>query len=183
MRRHRWEIAFTVVALAVSLFLRLWQIDVFLVDDESLWLCRSIGFHEALRAGDWRGTYQSEHPGVVTMWLGTLAVPLGEAGEWVELCQETGGDKLVRLTDREPLARLPNLIARGRRLVGETVFDEHSIAVEPEVPLGDYQVAVGVYDPATGEQLSLRGAQGLPDAEKWIVLSGWEKTVADANGP
>lgn len=110
-----------IIVLALSLFLRLYAIDVFLAGDETKWICRSINFHHALRNRDWPSTYQSEHPGVLTMWLGTLAVPLDEAGEWVGLCQETGGDKLTRVADSETLLRLPSLIFRARRaLAGVT---------------------------------------------------------------
>ena len=114
MHWRRWQVLVGVAVLVVSLALRLWENGGFLVDDESRWLCRSIGFHEALQNRDWRSTFQSEHPGVVTMWLGTLAVPLEEAGEWVGLCDETGGAKLVRLSDPRALARLPALISRAR---------------------------------------------------------------------
>jgi hypothetical protein len=105
------------IILALSLFLRLYAIDVFLAGDETKWICRSISFHHALRNRNWSSTYQSEHPGVITMWTGTLAVPLNEAGEWVGLCQETGGEKLTRVTDSETLLALPSLIFRARRVV------------------------------------------------------------------
>lgn len=111
----RGEHVALVIILALSLFLRLYAVDVFLAGDETKWICRSIGFHHALKNGDWRSTYQAEHPGVVTMWLGTLAVPLDEAGEWVGLCQETGGDKLTRVADNETLLRLPALVFQARR--------------------------------------------------------------------
>lgn len=106
-----------VVILALSLFLRLYAIDVFLAGDETKWICRSINFHHALRNGDWSSTYQSEHPGVVTMWMGTLAVPLEEAGEWIGLCQETEGSKLTRVDDKTSLLRLPSLISQARRIL------------------------------------------------------------------
>ncbi len=104
-----------IIVLALSLFLRLHAIDIFLAGDETKWICRSINFHHALRNSDWPSTYQSEHPGVITMWTGTLAVSLDEAGEWVGLCQNTGGDKLTRVDDRATLLRLPSLIFQARR--------------------------------------------------------------------
>ncbi|MFP3895677.1 MAG: ArnT family glycosyltransferase [Anaerolineales bacterium] len=106
-----------IIVLALSLFLRLYAIDVFLAGDETKWICRSINFHNALVNGDWSSTYQSEHPGVMTMWTGTLAVSLDEAGEWVGLCSSTGGDKLTRVDDRATLLRLPSLISQARRLL------------------------------------------------------------------
>ncbi|MFO7916843.1 MAG: phospholipid carrier-dependent glycosyltransferase [Anaerolineae bacterium] len=104
-----------VIVLALSLFLRLYAIDVFLAGDETKWICRSINFHNALVNGDWPSTYQSEHPGVITMLTGTLAVPLNKAGEWIGLCQEMGGSKLTRVDDRATLLCLPSLIFQARR--------------------------------------------------------------------
>ena len=103
--------------LVLSLGLRLHAIDEFLVGDETKWICRSISFHKALARRDLASTYQSEHPGVVTMWLGALAVPLADAGDWIELCEETDGSKLTRVRDHDVLSRLPLLIYRARRLV------------------------------------------------------------------
>ncbi|MCD6518723.1 MAG: phospholipid carrier-dependent glycosyltransferase [Anaerolineae bacterium] len=106
--------------LLLALFLRLYKIDVFLAGDETKWICRSINFHAALRQRDLASTYQSEHPGVVTMWVGTLAVPLSLADEWVGLCAETGGSKLTRVHGHTSLEALPGLIFRARRFL--TVF-------------------------------------------------------------
>jgi len=113
----RLELLVLAVVLLISLALRLADLDVFLAGDETKWICRSINFHAALRQGDLRGTYQSEHPGVVTMWLSTLTVPLAQVGEWIDLCLETGGSKLTRVHDNAALARLPSLIFQARRLV------------------------------------------------------------------
>lgn len=114
---RRVELFFLPLILILSLFLRLQAIDIFLSGDETKWICRGINFHAALARGDLKGTYQSEHPGVVTMWIVTLAVPLPQAGEWVDLCAQTGGSKLTRVEDHAALARLPTLIFRARRLL------------------------------------------------------------------
>jgi hypothetical protein len=116
MKAHRSYWWLWGVVLALSLLLRLYAIDVFLSGDESKWMCRSINFHAALANGDLAQTYQSEHPGVVTMWLGTLAISLDEAGPWVDFCGLYGGDKLTR-ADNAMLAQADDLIFSGRRLV------------------------------------------------------------------
>jgi len=122
-RRHsRLELLSLAVVLLVSLGLRLFDLDVFLAGDETKWMCRSISFHDALRRGDLGATYQTEHPGVVTMWLGALAVPLSEAGEWIDLCRATGGSNLTRVQDRSALPRLASLIFQARRLVALTTW-------------------------------------------------------------
>ena len=121
--KHSWpELVLLALVLLVSLGLRLSDQDMFLVADENKWLCRSINFQAGLRQGDLRATYQRGHPGVVTMWLGTLAVPLSQAGEWVDLCLETGGSKLNRPQDRSAVARLPSLIFQARRLAALTTW-------------------------------------------------------------
>ena len=42
--------------------------------DEAKWSARSANFLAALGRGDLGGTYQSEHPGVTTMWAGALGL-------------------------------------------------------------------------------------------------------------
>jgi hypothetical protein len=42
--------------------------------DETKWVARAANFSAALSSGDLAGTYQSEHPGVTTMWAGTLGL-------------------------------------------------------------------------------------------------------------
>ena len=43
-------------------------------EDETRWVARAANFSVALINGDLTGTYQSEHPGVTTMWAGTLGL-------------------------------------------------------------------------------------------------------------
>ncbi len=121
-KRPRLELLSLSLVLLVSLALRLSDLDVFLAGDETKWMCRSILFQAGLRRGDLRATYQAEHPGVVTMWLGALAAPLAQAGEWVEICPETGGSKLTRDEDYSALARFRSLISQARRLVALTTW-------------------------------------------------------------
>ena len=42
--------------------------------DEAKWSARSANFLAALGRGDLAATYQSEHPGVTTMWAGALGL-------------------------------------------------------------------------------------------------------------
>lgn len=46
--------------------------DRFVTTDERKWLARSGNFWQALAAGEFARTFQREHPGVTTMWLGAL---------------------------------------------------------------------------------------------------------------
>jgi len=115
MMPRRVELPLLGCVLALSLFLRLYGLDVFLSGDETKWVCRGVNFHAALARGDLRGTYQTGHPGVLTMWIGALAVPLSRAGDWVGLCARTGGSDLHLLEDHTQLAALPPMIFQARR--------------------------------------------------------------------
>ena len=55
---------------------RLPGLDRFVTPDEPLWLTRSANFYSALAHGDLGATFQREHPGVPTMWLGAAGYTL-----------------------------------------------------------------------------------------------------------
>ncbi|HTP07867.1 MAG TPA: glycosyltransferase family 39 protein, partial [Anaerolineae bacterium] len=46
----------------------------YVVPDEPSWVWRSINFSQALADGAWANTAQMGHPGVTTMWLGSLGI-------------------------------------------------------------------------------------------------------------
>lgn len=58
--------------LLISFIPRYWGLDIFLTPDEFLWIDRSRNFLLALSKHDWIDTFQTGHPGVTTMWSGTL---------------------------------------------------------------------------------------------------------------
>jgi hypothetical protein len=45
---------------------------------------------------------------------------------------------------------------------GEVVFDQYLIPVKADAPAGDYHLRVGLYDPVTGERLSVVDERGQP---------------------
>ena len=49
-------------------------------------------------------------------------------------------------------------------LPGEYLTDRHTMTLAPDAPAGTYRVAVGLYDPATGERLK------TPDGADQLVL-------------
>ncbi|MFW9804954.1 MAG: glycosyltransferase family 39 protein, partial [Candidatus Thorarchaeota archaeon] len=63
------------------------QLDYFLMVDENLWYERSVHFLQGLVTGNLAQTVQTGHPGVTTMWSGTIgllvhyvqAAPSGES--------------------------------------------------------------------------------------------------------
>lgn len=77
----RWPLILLTLILMVVLLLRVTGLGTFITIDEPTWAARSQNFYDALIEGDLFGTYQSEHPGVVTMWIGTLAVRVARAAE------------------------------------------------------------------------------------------------------
>src|SRR5262245_54947368 len=58
----------------VALLPRIFGLGLFLTSDEPLWLTRSIFFAEALLTDRPASTLQTGHPGVTTMWTGTLGL-------------------------------------------------------------------------------------------------------------
>jgi 4-amino-4-deoxy-L-arabinose transferase-like glycosyltransferase len=69
--------AVLIAALAIfilALFTRSGALKQYVTPDEPSWVWRSINFSRALAAGDWAGTAQMGHPGVTTMWLGSLGI-------------------------------------------------------------------------------------------------------------
>jgi hypothetical protein len=84
---HRTVIAVLAIALFLTAaFPRLWQLDSILMVDENLWYQRSARFLQALTTGQFADTVLTGHPGVTTMWSGTIGLLLqrsqtGTAGE------------------------------------------------------------------------------------------------------
>jgi 4-amino-4-deoxy-L-arabinose transferase-like glycosyltransferase len=58
----------------ISFLPRLAAIGRYITPDELIWIYRSVQFGEALRDGQWAATLTTGHPGVTTMWLGTLGI-------------------------------------------------------------------------------------------------------------
>ncbi len=58
----------------IALITRSGALKQYVSPDEPSWVWRSLHFSQALAHGDWAGTAQIGHPGVTTMWLGTLGI-------------------------------------------------------------------------------------------------------------
>jgi Dolichyl-phosphate-mannose-protein mannosyltransferase len=69
---NRTPVALAIV-LMVTLLPRVVALDRFVTPDEYLWVTRSANFYCAVSQGDWRNTFQRQHPGVTTTWAGLLA--------------------------------------------------------------------------------------------------------------
>ena len=65
--------------LVVGLFLvallpRVLTLGQFITSDEPLWATRSMAFLTGVLTADWKATLQTGHPGVTTMWTGSLGL-------------------------------------------------------------------------------------------------------------
>jgi hypothetical protein len=81
-------LAALVSVLFVLVFVpRSMSLDALVTPDEPLWIGRSANFYLALSNGDFEDTYQSAHPGVTTMWLGSIAFRFMDSG----VAKRTGG--------------------------------------------------------------------------------------------
>jgi hypothetical protein len=103
------------LVLLFSLFLRFSALDGYATIDEPRWQERSLAFAQALEDEKPAATYQSEHPGVVVMWIGVAADGIAR---WVDAAAPTrllGWELPWRLL--HPLAPgIPALTLWARRL-------------------------------------------------------------------
>ena len=71
-----------------------------------------------------------------------------------------GGNFLWGQADNEPAANTrPTTTWRA----GEVIVDEYAIPIAPDAPPGTYRIEIGLYDPLTGQRLSLPGPDGAAD--------------------
>lgn len=117
---------------------RVWSLHRHWASDENLWMDRSHAFSVAMQNGNFSETFQAYHPGVTTMWLGSLAL-------WMtDTATKSDAASAPFLTpERLSRIRLPIAIATGMliflcgfcvyRLFGGTVavLSIAFLAVEP----------------------------------------------------
>src|SRR4030067_672525 len=74
-QRARYDAGRNILTL-LGLLLALWlprglALDRFVTVDEPKWLLRSANFYNALAHGNFKDTFQREHPGVTISWSGS----------------------------------------------------------------------------------------------------------------
>ncbi|MEN9578964.1 MAG: hypothetical protein RJA70_1973, partial [Pseudomonadota bacterium] len=97
--------------LVLSLVHRVTDLDTFVnVDAYGFWFERTAAFWTAVEAGDWKGTFQSPHPGVPVMWL---------SGAGLKLANQLTGKATVEalIPSALPLAVLNSFLAPGTFLL------------------------------------------------------------------
>jgi 4-amino-4-deoxy-L-arabinose transferase-like glycosyltransferase len=114
--RHRaeWEVLIVLAILVIALLPRILNLDIFITPDELKWVCRSINFQAGLSQGDFSRTYQTGHPGVITMWLGTLVIPSDPTDKWQEVCREAKVTRIVQDTSPDMLAQVTGYLFAAR---------------------------------------------------------------------
>lgn len=110
-----WEALIVLAIFVLALLPRILDLDVFITPDELKWTCRSINFREGLAQGDFARTYQTGHPGVITMWIGTLAMPPDPTGKWQTICQETNITRIMQATPPGTLTEMTEYLFAARR--------------------------------------------------------------------
>ncbi len=79
-REQGWLIGGMLLVAVVALLPRLFNLGGFLTHDEGeFWLDRSNAFLRAIQSGDFGATAISTHPGVTTMWLGSIGIVMRRA--------------------------------------------------------------------------------------------------------
>src|SRR4051794_13902065 len=73
LRQRRLLLGLAGMLAVVLIWLpRGFDLDRLVSPDEPFWLARSANFAKGLSDGNFRQTYQYAHPGVTTMWAGTI---------------------------------------------------------------------------------------------------------------
>ena len=101
--------------LIVAFLLRLAPLGRYVTPDEPAWVYRAIRFTDALVARDWAAVPSTGHPGVTTMWAGTI-------GLWLEFLREgQPGDSFLNFLNQMPFDPLDPAMLLTLRLPGALV--------------------------------------------------------------
>ncbi|HKZ84680.1 MAG TPA: glycosyltransferase family 39 protein [Anaerolineae bacterium] len=115
---------------AVALVPRALAVGGYVTPDEPNWVYRTLNFGAALARGDWAATAQTSHPGVTTMWLGSLGIaaqravdPAGTADAiyWLSKIDRLSPENLEALRRIGVFldwARLPVIVVNALGVVG-----------------------------------------------------------------
>src|SRR5215212_6567995 len=115
------------VLFLIALYPRMINLTGYLTTDEGNWMGRTALFTRALQTGDPAGTYQSGHPGVMTMWESLLGMGPDRALGLVEYVRPDGLEKAPDYLETLHLARrsfavLTSLAVAGIALLSWRLF-------------------------------------------------------------
>ncbi|MCC6179053.1 MAG: hypothetical protein IT305_27400 [Chloroflexi bacterium] len=117
-RTRALVVAASVVLFLMSLYPRAINLSGYLTTDEGNWMGRTALFARALQTGDPAGTYQSGHPGVMTMWLSLIGMGPDHALGLVEYVRPDGLEKAPGYLDTLHLARRSFAVLTALATVG-----------------------------------------------------------------
>src|SRR4051812_310767 len=106
------------VLFLIALYPRMINLSGYLTTDEGNWMGRTALFTRALQTGDPSGTYQSGHPGVMTMWESLLGMGPERALALVEYVRPDGLEKAPNYLETLHLARRPFAIMTSVGVAG-----------------------------------------------------------------
>jgi hypothetical protein len=101
----------------------------------------------------------------VTLLWRALAPPPVDYTVFVHLLDANGS--LVAGNDTQPLGgRYPTTIWSA----GEHILDIHNLPTPADLPPGQYQLAIGLYQQTTGERLPIDDLDGSEDLQGRLIL-------------
>ncbi len=106
---------------------------------------------------------ETPQPDALTLYWQVEQVPDQPISAFVHLLDENG--QIVAQSDQWPGGLPAHLWA-----IGQIISDHHTLSLPPDLPPGAYQMAVGLYDPATGQRLPAFAADGRAHANDQILL-------------
>ena len=112
--KTRWLDLLAGVVIVAALTLRLLGLNQFIAADELRWVCRALNFGQALATGALANTFQTGHPGVLTMWAGSLTVPAATAPAALATCAATDAATAPSAVGASELAGLADVLWRMR---------------------------------------------------------------------
>ena len=171
----RYRLALVCLFLfVVALALRLPGLGSFLTPDENLWATRTTRFLTALSAGDWAATSITGHPGVTTMWAGSLGLIAKwlfarspGATSFMDTVNELAADP-VRL-DYLPWLRMPVALACAAAIVVIYLLARR-VMNERVALLAAGLLAFDTFLLAHGRLLQMDGLLAMGIAVAWLAL-------------
>jgi hypothetical protein len=111
-------VASALLLFLVALYPRAINLSGYLTTDEGNWMGRTALFTRAVLIGDPAGTYQSGHPGVMTMWLSMLGMGPDRALALVEHVRPDGLEKAPNYLETVHQARRAFAVLTSLAVVG-----------------------------------------------------------------
>lgn len=118
--RGRVTLVLATLIAVLALAMRLPGLDRFLTPDEMKWACRSVNFYRGLTTGRFDQTYQTGHPGVITMWVGVPAMGIDPNDDWLEICVDSRTRDIIQESPIAVTRRLAGLVFTGRVAIAVT---------------------------------------------------------------